>query len=222
MVAPGIGFTYAIGTEDAAPRFFGEHLRPGMTVWDLGANKGQMALLFASLVGPQGRVLSFEPASNEHEALIRNVTLNGMDQIETVKAAVSEQSGHLTFHYTPEHPTQGKLADVEPTYGNAGQTVTVEAVTLDDLLDEKPRPHMLKIDVEGAAAAAFRGGRRLLREVRPHLFIELHGPEEQAGVRDEVVGNGYIAYTLNGTVVSDPTNGWHSPLWCVHPDGPNV
>lgn len=220
IVAPGIGFTYAIGTEAAAPRFFEREIRKGMTVWDLGGNKGQMALLFALLVGAEGRVVTFEPAAQEVGALRENVALNPAARIEVVEAAVSDRSGHLSFQYTPDLPTQGKLAEVEPTYTSTGDPITVAAVTLDELLDTTPVPHVMKVDVEGAAAAAFRGGTRLLSEVRPNLYIELHGPEEQAGVRDEVVGRGYIAYTLDGTVVPDPTAGWHSPLWCVHSDGP--
>ena len=62
IVEDGIGVNYAIGTDAAAPRHFTRWVRPGMTVYDVSANKGQMALLFANLVGPTGRVVAFEPA----------------------------------------------------------------------------------------------------------------------------------------------------------------
>ena len=47
------------------------------------------------------------------------------------------------------------------------------------------------------------------------IYLELHGPEEQAGVRDELVSLGYEIETLDGAVVTDPTAGWASPLWCT-------
>ena len=54
IVEPGIAFSYAIGTDQAAPRFFLRHVQPGMTVYDVGANKGQMTMIFAAIVGPSG------------------------------------------------------------------------------------------------------------------------------------------------------------------------
>ena len=217
VVEPGMGATYALGTEAAAPRDFARWVRPGATVYDLGANKGQMALLFAALVGPSGRVVSLEPAPAEAASLRRNVALNGLATVRVVEAAAAEAAGSLTFAYDPAHPTQGKLVGVEQTYAlpEAG-TLAVPTLPLDALLDEEPPPDVLKVDVEGAAAAVLRGAVRVLEEVRPRLFIELHGPEEQAGLRDEVLARGYVAETLDGRRVADPTAGWHSPLWC-HP-----
>src|SRR5260370_37638450 len=37
-----------------------DHLRPGMTFYDVGANIGVFSLMAARLVGPEGRVISFE------------------------------------------------------------------------------------------------------------------------------------------------------------------
>jgi hypothetical protein len=54
----------------------------------------------------------------------------------------------------------------------------------------------------------------MLTEVRPSIYIELHGPEEQAAVRDEIAARGYIVQTLDGAIVHDVTAGWASPLWC--------
>lgn len=39
-------------------------LRPGMTVIDVGANVGVTTAMFASLVGPEGRVVAIEAASS--------------------------------------------------------------------------------------------------------------------------------------------------------------
>ena len=86
---------------------------------------------------------------------------------------------------------------------------------LDDLLREECPPDLIKIDVEGAAAAVLRGAARILDERGPSVYVELHGPEEQAGIRDELLSRGYVAYSSTGEVVADPVNRWVSPLWCV-------
>jgi hypothetical protein len=74
---------------------------------------------------------------------------------------------------------------------------------------------VIKIDVEGGAAAVLRGAARILDERGPGVYLELHGPEEQAGVRDELLARGYVARTVSGEIISDPVTRWASPLWCV-------
>lgn len=216
VVEPGIGVSYLFGTEGAAPRFFKSKVMPGMTVVDAGANKGQMALLFASLVGSTGRVVAFEPAPMEFASLERNVRINGLTRVTPIQAAAAETEGTLQFSYAVDNPTQGKLVNVEPTYRVAqAQTLVVRARRLDSVLDDGVWPDVVKIDVEGAAAAVLRGAQRIISEVRPAFFIELHGPEEQAGVRDDLLVHGYTAQTLDGLPVPDPTQDWFSPLWCT-------
>jgi FkbM family methyltransferase len=216
VVEPGIGCTYAMATDTAAPRFFGAHIRPGMTVFDVGANKGQMSLLFASLVGRSGRVVAFEPAPAEFSSLERNVALNVLHQVRLIAAAASDVDGEVAFSYSAERPTQGKLRDVEPTY-DAGRapTLAVRALRLDDMLKDEPPPDFIKIDVEGGAGGVLRGAARILDEVGPDVYLELHGPEERASVRDELLARGYVAHTVAGAIVADPVDRGASPLWCT-------
>ncbi|MFI5177879.1 MAG: FkbM family methyltransferase [Vicinamibacterales bacterium] len=218
VVEPGIGLSYALGSPDAAPRHFAGRVRPGMTVFDVGANKGQMTLLFASLVGPNGRVVAVEPAPAEFASLTRNIQLNHLANVHAIQGAAAEAEGQLMFTYAAARPTQGKLRDVERTYDNPGaDTFLVRALALDSLVETHGPPDLIKIDVEGGAASALRGARGLIAAHSPTIYLELHGPEEQVGVRDELISRGYVGRTLDGRVVDDPTLGWHSPLWCERP-----
>lgn len=177
-VERGIGVTYAIGSKDAAPRCFSQWVRPGMTVYDVGANKGQMMLLFAALVGRSGRVVSFEPSPAEFESLVRNAKLNRLDdRVSLHRAAAADQDGELCFTYAPTRPTQGKLKNVESTYINSGaDEFDVSAVTLDSIAVVERPPDVIKIDVEGAAALVLRGATRVLKDHSPAIYLELHGP----------------------------------------------
>ncbi len=59
VVGPGIGISYAMGLGTYHFDFLRSRCRPGMTVYDIGANRGQMALFFARQVGPPWQGLLF-------------------------------------------------------------------------------------------------------------------------------------------------------------------
>lgn len=217
-VGLGMGVTYAWSVENMNWSWFRTHLRPGMTVYDVGANRGQMALFLARAVGSTGAVVSFESVADVYHELVANVTLNKLTNVKTINAAAADVDGELTFAFDPGRPTEGKLDDCEPDRPlPAARTVTVNAVRLDGVAGAESGPHFVKIDVEGGARRVLAGAVRVLRECRPVLYVELHGPEEQAAVRDYVQGNGYTIRTLAGEDVPDPTVGSANPLWCVPP-----
>lgn len=212
--------SYALGHPDAVPPHFGRFVRPGMVVYDIGANVGQSALLFAQLVGPHGRVISFEPAPKPFEALLQNIAVAGHETIEAHRVALSDTCGETDFLYSDAGSSAGKLVDVEPTKLLRGATtLTVPTQTLDAMLATGtiPPPDFLKIDVEGAAAVVLRGAGSTLDNIAPEVYIELHGPEEKAGVQNELLGRGYVAETLGGERMDDLSARWASPLRCYRP-----
>jgi FkbM family methyltransferase len=216
-VGPGIGFTYALGRGYGFERFTGR-LEPGMVVYDIGANRGQMSLFFSRRVGERGRVFAFEPVPHLADTTRRNLALNGIANVQVATLALSDRVGRATLDYDDQQSTQGKLAEVEPSYRVAGaRPLTVETSTIDTLIrDGYPRPQVMKIDVEGAAARVLAGARELLgRADAPRIYLELHGPEEQQGLKEHLLGRGYSLWTLEGVRVEDPAAGWFSPLWAL-------
>lgn len=218
VVAPGMGATYAFGSKAYGAVRWARRLRPGMVVYDIGANCGQASLMFAHLVGERGRVFSFEPSPRPYELLLRNVELNGLStRVSARQLAIAASSGRAQFLCADGSPTQSKLGHVEPTYViDHTRAIEVETVTLDALtaLPELPPPDVVKIDVEGAAAEVLLGARRTLVQHKPAVYIELHGIEEQMGVRDHLQGAGYRLWREDGSEVFDPVARWASPLWC--------
>lgn len=215
-VSAAMGVNYALGTHAATPRELAKLVRPGMTVFDVGANEGQMALAFARLVGPKGKVVAFEPAPECFAALRFNLALTGVQNVKSLQAALADSPGVVELLFYPEARTQNKLATVERSYRPQAppRELEVAAVTLDHVAKTEGMPDVLKIDVEGAAAAVLRGARDTLAAAAPIVYIELHGPEEQAGVRDSLLSAGYSASRADGSLVRDPTTEWASPLIC--------
>jgi FkbM family methyltransferase len=210
-----MGFTYAwaISTEQWE---FGSLVKPGMCVYDIGANCGQSTLSLAKAVGVWGRIVAFEPVEEVFANLTFNLKLNPSLRVNPVCAAASEHKGQLYFLFDRNLATQGHLCGVEPTYvlPNA-KTISVCSVRLDDYIQEGwPAPQFLKIDVEGGAGSVLAGAKNLIATQRPTIYLELHGPEEQSAVRELLETFDYQALTLSGSQVLNPTAAWFNPLIC--------
>jgi FkbM family methyltransferase len=150
-------------------RLFLSLLRPGMTVFDVGANVGLYSLLAARRVGPGGRVHAFEPTPHVAASLRGNVALNRLANVVVTEAAVSDRVGEATFYLQ-------NSSDRNTLGGGVGRPVRVRTVTLDDYAARCPgRVDVMKMDVEGAEVLALRGGRRLLAAADgPVLLLEFN------------------------------------------------
>ena len=218
-VSPGMGFSYAWGREAMNWVWFQQRTRPGMCVFDVGANRGQMALFFAKAVGPTGLVVSFEPVPEVYADLVANIEINRLVHVRTHNAAAAGEDGELTFEFDPKYCTQGKLGECEPSYHLDGaKTIKVKAMRLDTLVESGVRPpDFIKIDVEGGARHVLAGAPQILRDHRPELYVELHGPDERTAVKELVQSSGYRIQTLSGEEISDPSSMTENVLWCVPP-----
>ncbi len=69
------------------------YLKPGMTVMDIGANIGYYSLMASQIIGPAGRVFSFEPNPELGRNLEQTIRDNHITNITFEKAGVSDQAG---------------------------------------------------------------------------------------------------------------------------------
>ena len=193
-----------------------ELAHPGATVYDVGANRGHVTMLFSSGVGKEGKVLAFEPVPSLANAIKDNLDLNGITNVQICGKALSDSCGTIQFEYSENNSTQGKIVDVEPGLRVEGvELINVQTVSLDSYLQEHPTmspPDVMKIDVEGAGGLVLKGARETIRKHRPVIFIELRGAEEQNAVQAELVEKGYIAKSLDGRSIENVALGWESPL----------
>ncbi len=155
----------------------GELVRPGMTVWDVGANVGLFAFAAAHAAGPSGRVLAVEADPWLAGLLQRSAgsAPPAYAPVEVLAAAVSDAPGSVELCIARRGRAGNHLSTVPGSTQTGGtrEVRRVAAVTLDGLLDRSPAPQVVKIDTEGAELLCLRGGGWLLREIRPVLLCEV-------------------------------------------------
>ncbi len=151
---------------------FKEVVKEGDVVLDLGANMGYFTLLAARLVGKEGKVYAFEPQPTNYSLLVKNIELNGYDNVVPLQKAVSNTSGLIKLFISDEDIGNSTIFQ----YGGDRESVEVEAVTLDDFFkDKEHRVDVIKMDVEGAEMAALLGMDRIIRENRNlKIFSEFY------------------------------------------------
>ena len=89
--------TFEGGSELEVQQALQEHLRPGMTFYDVGANIGFFTLVAARVVGNGGRVVAFEADPEIAERLRDHVAGNKFDWVVVKEKAVWSSSGPLQF-----------------------------------------------------------------------------------------------------------------------------
>jgi FkbM family methyltransferase len=147
-----------------------DRLRPGDTAVDGGANIGLHALTMAKAVGPTGRLTCFEPVPHVADALAWTLRLNGFaDYVHVERTALSDTLGEATLHVAAHSPSSSLFPLTDST---GSRPITVAKMSLDSALPPGSRLRLVKLDIEGAEARAWRGMQRV-REESPDLHIVL-------------------------------------------------
>ncbi len=139
--------------EPGETRLILEHVKPGMTVVDIGANIGYYTLLMARQVGPAGKVFAFEPDPFNFSLLEENVRSNGYKNVTLINAALSERTGTVQLAINSSNRGDHRMDACE-----GAETVTVPCWRFDDYAGEHIHAaQFIKTDTQGAEAVILPG-----------------------------------------------------------------
>jgi FkbM family methyltransferase len=171
-VSPAERMGYLLGTDEPhLQKAIRQYVSKGDTVYDIGANLGYVSLSLAKRVGPQGRVIAFEPLPQNIAAFKSNIEINALKNVQLIEFAASDRTGEATIRLAENSST----ASLEWHRDNPSATeLSIRTVVIDDLVETRdlPSPKFVKVDVEGAEASVLLGMSRTLATARSVLFVE--------------------------------------------------
>jgi FkbM family methyltransferase len=155
--------------------YLGRLISPGMVVVDGGANYGIYTLAASRLVGPSGRVLSFEPCLESFFVLQKNIELNSLQNVRVFRAALADKEEEHRLYHSGRGPTSFSLG---PPEDGPCESEEVTTRSLKSVLEEEGGEEvgLIKLDVEGAEELALRGAHGFIESCRPHIIFEVNPP----------------------------------------------
>lgn len=175
---------------------------PGDCFWDVGAHRGYVTLLAARRVGRAGRVIAFEPSSQNLWYLRNHIRWNQLDKVQVVPVALGATDGTSRFG--------GTGSSVSFRLGRGNEIVTVRSA--DSLIREGiPSPTFLKVDIEGAEAEFLRGATHAL-EGTEIAVISVHRTAAYHDCVSQLASAGFVLHRdVRTTQFCDTQNRWWSP-----------
>jgi FkbM family methyltransferase len=147
-----------------------QYIRPGTACIDIGANFGQMSLIFSKLVGESGAVYSVEADDYCQHIIENNINLNNISNINLVKAAAHKLDNQQVrfpdqdFHHFGTYGSYG----IEPksTDGRVVNTITIDSLKI------PLEVSFMKVDIQGADLWALQGAVKTIHKYKFPIIFE--------------------------------------------------
>jgi FkbM family methyltransferase len=159
--------------DPAAVTHMQRFVEPGTVVLDIGASLGLWTVPLARSAQARGAsVWAFEPNPANIEWIRRNVELNGLTGVVTVRdIGLGDRHEEVTLVSAEYGVGNGLIAVEEGERSEKNTRVEVTVERLDDIQLPR-RVSFVKIDTEGYEAAFVRGAREMIARDRPVIFGE--------------------------------------------------
>ena len=156
--------------EQQATSKFVEASLNAKVIVDVGANLGWFTCI-AACQSKQAKVHSFELDRANCDVSANNIRLNRLANVDLQHAAVTNYDGELTYQ-------KDKSAEASPMHRLGKQaevSCKARAIKLDTYFADRPKPEVMKIDVEGAEQLVLEGMIDLLHEASlKTILVEIH------------------------------------------------
>jgi FkbM family methyltransferase len=180
--------------------------KKGDIVIDAGGCWGDTAIYFATQIGSDGKVYSFEFIPGNTEIFRKNVSLNPhlSGNIALIENPVWENSAK-TLYYTNNGPSS-RVSDenFEDAFGN------VQTISIDDFVQKQglAQVNFIKMDIEGAEPKALEGAKKTIQRFRPDLAIAIyHSLDDFVNIPKWIIdlNLGYKLYLGHYTIHTEET-----------------
>jgi FkbM family methyltransferase len=151
--------------------FWRTYLKPGMVVFDVGANVGVYTFSAATRVGSTGRVIAVEPTLSCVKCLQETIQINGLQQVVVYGVAASNTEGSVSFKFS----SSSELNEVVSNDASQENGLTVvPCLPLDTICTREniQRVDLIKIDAEGHELSVLQGALNVLATSRPVILYE--------------------------------------------------
>lgn len=182
------------------------YAQPGMTVIDIGAHMGYFTVKLARKIGPQGRLLAFEPNPLMSVFVYDNIRLNDLMRSCTLhRVALGDEPGIGSLRHHANNMGGGSLIDQR----DGDCVIDVPVQRLDDMVPADWTVDLIKLDAEGYEQPVLRGAAAVLaRSPDCALMLELRLESwERQGSLDTFLadcGGGKTVYAVqpDGTLLA--------------------
>jgi len=149
-------------------------LKNGMYCLDVGANIGYYALLERKIVGKSGKVIALEPSPVSFTYLVKNLSLNQFNDVETYQLALGKNNRSASM-ILDQKSNLSKISDFSSDSQSAN-SLDVHMDSLDSFIEtNKPiKIDLIRMDIEGYEEIVILNGQITLKKFKPLLLIEIH------------------------------------------------
>ncbi len=166
---------------------------------DCGANVGLSALYFSRNY-TNAKVIAYEADTNVFKCLTDNILISRMSNVVGINKAVWINNEGVSFS------VEGADGGAVSSNKNA-KTISVESISLVDILAAHQSVDLLKIDIEGAEVEVIRSAKEVLKKCK-NIFVEYHSFKGQPQYLHEILSilsdNGFRYYVKEEVVLAQP------------------
>ncbi len=121
------------------------------------------------------RIWAFEPNPENYRCAFITTYINGLQNVELINAGLGERQGFLQMVTSDTDGTSlgGASRMVRETDGSSTEgSITVEVVTVDEVIPSERKISIIQLDVEGFEKPALAGALKSIRRCKPILILE--------------------------------------------------
>ena len=146
---------------------------------EIGSNIGTHTVPLAKHISTGGKLIAFEPQTQNYNLLIKNLNDNNLNNVEVFKFALSskELNAYIPIYKEDQINNFGDaeiLADIFPEYKKNFESISVKS--LDQVINEEYNNNfpvnLIKCDAQGQELNIILGSRGIINTYKPILYLE--------------------------------------------------